>query len=149
MITENDLNELQKIKLNLAANMLKQTAHLFKGNKSLLPLWGGGIITHGIPKIKACVIGITKKAKKAKKTDTTNDHLYRVTETAKFVINEIQTNKNLTVEEIENLLLERSALMTTTRTENNSILKDALKHCKNKDDWKELYKKADIEYELF
>ena len=149
MITKNDLNELQKLKLNLAANMLKETAHLFNGDKSLLPLWGGGIITHGIPKIKACVIGITKNAKNATKTDLTNDHLYRVTETAKFVINKIQANKSLTVEEIENLLLERSALMTTTRTENNSILKDALKKCENKDNWKELYEKAGIEYELY
>jgi len=142
MITEEDLNYLQKQKLNVAANILHKTASLFDGEQSLLPLWGGGVITHGIPKIKKCVIGITKDAEKAindgNKKDTTNDHLYRVTETAKFIILKIKTD-DLNVTQIKKLLLERSALMTTTRSENNKKLKDALKQCKNKDSWEELY----------
>ena len=43
---------------------MKNTAELYKGNKSLLPLWGGGVITHGVPKVKKCIIGITEAAKK-------------------------------------------------------------------------------------
>ena len=148
MIVKQDLNELQQKKLALAAGILHRTATLFDGTQSLLPLWGGGVITHGVPKIKKCVIGITKDAKYADKKDTTNDHLYRVTETAKFVINRIKED-NLGISEIENLLLDRSALMTTTRAENNYKLKDALKQCENKDSWEELYEKAGIKYELY
>ena len=148
MITKNDLNELQQKKLTVAAGILHRTACLFDGTQSLLPLWGGGVISHGIPKFKKCVIGITEDAKRAEKKDTTNDHLYRVTETAKFIINKI-IEEDLDVGKIENILLERSALMTTTRTENNQKLKDALKQCENKDSWEELYKKAGIKYELY
>ena len=148
MINKDNLNSLQKEKLNLSAKMLKETASLFSGNTSLLPLWGGGIITHGIPKIEACVIGITEEAEKVEKSLRTKDHLYRVTETAKFIINEIK-RKSLTIEEIEDLLLERSLLMITTRSENNTTLKEALKKCINKDDWKELYKKAKVQYRLY
>jgi hypothetical protein len=148
MITKKDLNDLQRKKLAVAAGILYRTAALFDGTQSLLPLWGGGVITHGIPKFKKCVIGITEDAKRAEKKDQTNDHLYRVTETAKFIINKIKED-SLGVNEIENILLERSALMITTRTENNKKLKDALKKCENKDSWEELYKNAGIKYELY
>jgi len=148
MVTKDDLNELQQKKLTIAASILHKTAHLFDGTQSLLPLWGGGVITHGIPKFKKCVIGITEDAKRAKKEDITKDHLYRVTETAKFVINKIR-EENLNVNAIEKILLERSALMITTRAENNKKLKDALKQCDDKDSWEELYKKAGIKYELY
>jgi hypothetical protein len=106
------------------------------------------LVSFGIPKIQKCVIGITKNAKTANKKDITKDHLYRVTETAKFVINKIK-NDQLDVNAIEKILLERSALMITTRDENNKKLKDALKKCDDKDSWKELYEKAGIEYELY
>lgn len=148
MLDRSNLNELQTEKLNLAAKMLKQTAHLFNENKSLLPLWGAGIITHGIPKIKACEIGITEEAEKEIKENRTKDHLFRVTQTANVIINEINNN-DITVEEIEDLLLQRSSLMITTRNENNTILKEALKKCTNKDDWTELYKLAKIKYRLY
>ena len=148
MITKKDLNKLQLEKLNLAANILKRTADLFNGNGSLLPLWAAGVITHGVPKIKKCEIGITMDAKNASKELRTKDHLYRVTETAKFVISEI-TRSNLSVEDIEILLLKRSALMITTRTENNNKLKKALNQCENKDNWEELYRIAEIKYELY
>ncbi len=148
MITKDDLNELQLKKLTLAAGILHRSAVLFDGAQNTLPLWGGGVITHGMPKFKKCVIGITKDAKQSQKKDTTNDHLYRVTETAKFILNKIN-NEKLGMNEIENILLQRSALMTTTRTENNKTLKDALKLCKDRDSWQELYKKAGIEYELY
>lgn len=148
MISKDELNELQLKKLTLAAGILYKSAALFDNNQSTLPLWGGGVITHGIPKIKKCVIGITKDAANSKKKDTTNDHLYRVTETARFILDKIKNDK-LSINKIENILLQRSALMTTTRTENNKKLKDALKLCKDKDCWQELYKKAGIEYELY
>jgi len=148
MITKKDLNELQKKKLSLAASILYRSASLFDGTRSLLPLWGGGVITHGIPKFKKCEIGITEAAKIADKEDRTKDHLYRVTETAKYVIDKINES-DLNISDIENLLLARSALMITTRTENNKKLKDALKLCKNKDSWQELYEKAEIKYELY
>jgi len=148
MITKADLNELQLQKLSLAAGILYKSASLFDGTRSLLPLWGGGVITHGIPKFKKCVIGITLDAKKSDIKDRTKDHLYRVTETAKFVIDKINED-NLCILDIETLLLERSALMITTRTENNKKLKEALKICENKDSWHELYEKAGIKYELY
>jgi hypothetical protein len=47
MVTKNDLNELQQKKLTTAANILHKTADLFDDTQSLLPLWGGGVITHG------------------------------------------------------------------------------------------------------
>lgn len=148
MIVKEDLNELQRKKLALAAGILHRSASLFDGTQSTLPLWGGGVITHGIPKVRKCVIGITEDAKKSQKKDTTNDHLYRVTETARYVLNRIN-GENLGVDEIESILLQRSALMTTTRAENNRILKDALKQCEDKDSWQELYEKAGIRYELY
>lgn len=149
MITKQELNELQCEKLNLAAYILKNTAKLFNGNRSLLSLWGGGVITHGVPKISKCIIGITEAAKnESNDNNITRDHLYRVTETAKHVIYAIKEN-NLDIDEIENALLTRSALMITTRTENNKKLKDALKQCENKDNWQELYKIAGIKYELY
>jgi hypothetical protein len=67
---------------------------------------------------------------------------------AKFILNKINI-ENPTVEEVESMLLLRSAQMTTTRKENNTILKDALKQCENKDSWQELYEKAGIVYELY
>ena len=67
MVTKEDLNALQKKKLKLAAGILQSSATLYDGAQSTLPLWGGGVITHGIPKIKKCVIGITEGAKKEKK----------------------------------------------------------------------------------
>jgi len=148
MVTKEDLNELQKKKIKLAAGILQRSATLFDGTQSILSLWGGGVITHGIPKVRKCVIGITEDAKSAQKKDTTNDHLYRVTETARYILNRIK-NEDLGVNEIESILLQRSALMTTTRTENNKKLKDALKLCEDKDSWEELYMKAGIKYEIY
>lgn len=147
-VTVDDLNELQRKKLRLAANILHRTAIFYDGSQNTLPLWGGGVITHGIPKIKKCVIGITKDAKLVEKKDTTNDHLYRVTETARYILSKIN-EENLEVAEIETILLERSALMTTTRNENNQRLKRAISLYENKDSWQELYMKAGIEYELY
>jgi len=149
MISKKELNTLQTTKLNLAANMLYRTADLYDGNsKSLLPLWGGGIVSHGVPKIKKCIIGITEAAELAPVNKRTNDHLFRVTETVSHIIQRIK-NDNLSIAEIEDILLQRSALMTTTREENNKILKDALRHCENKDCWQELYKYAGIKYRLY
>ena len=148
MITKSDLNELQRKKLNIAAGILHKSASLFDGDRSLLPLWGGGVITHGIPKINKCIIGITYDAEASHVSERTKDHLYRVTETAKYVIDKINAD-NLTLDEVESILLDRSALMTTTRTENNKKLKAALKLCENKDSWQELYAKAGIKYKLY
>lgn len=149
MITKNELTKLQHEKLTLAAKILKNTAELYNGNKSLLSLWGGGVITHGIPKNNKCIIGITEAAKKeSNEMNITKDHLFRVTETARYVIDAIKKNK-LKINEIEDLLLERSALMKTTKTENNQILRKALDLCENKDDWRELYHIAGIKYELY
>ncbi|WP_036191947.1 hypothetical protein [Marinobacterium lacunae] len=148
MVCKDDLNALQRKKLTAAASILHRTAHLYDGTQSLLPLWGGGVITHGVPKFKKCIIGITEDAKIAKKEDRTSDHLYRVTETAKYVLSKI-VEDDLDVSAIEDVLLARSALMITTRSENNKKLKDALKQCENKDSWQELYEKAGIKYELY
>jgi hypothetical protein len=148
VITKNELNDLQKKKLYVAASILHKSASLFDGNTSLLPLWGGGVISHGIPKNIKCVIGITNDAEAVDKKDRAKDHLYRVTETARYVINKINT-ENLSIHEIEETLLSRSALMITTRTENNKKLKSALRLCENKDSWEELYSKAGIKYRLY
>lgn len=149
MISKNELNKFQVTKLNLAANMLFRTADLYDGkSKNLLPLWGGGIVSHGVPKIKKCVIGITEAAESAPLNQRTNDHLFRVTETVSYIIKKIKS-ENLSVAEIEDILLQRSSLMTTTREENNTILKKALNNCVNKDCWKELYEIAGIKYRLF
>ncbi len=135
-------------KLNVAAGILHKSASLFDGNLSLLPLWGGGVITHGVPKTIKCVIGITEDAELSGTKDRTKDHLYRVTKTAKFVIDKINSG-NLSVSDVEEILLERSALMITTRTENNKKLKAALVLCENQDSWEELYDKAEIKYKLY
>lgn len=142
------LTDKQKEKLRLAAQMLKATAKLYdKSKPNLLPLWGGGIITHGQPQNKDFIIGISKRAAKADKKETTKDHLYRVTETAKVILTRLQ-KENLSVEEIENILLDRSMYMIVTRSENSVDLKNA-KDPSNEDDWKALYKKAGVEYSIY
>ena len=142
------LNELQKKKLRLAAEILKKTADLYpkEGNPSLLPLWGAGVITYGQPNTKHYEIGTTDLAKSADKKSTTRDHLYRVTATAEFILKQAY---KIEIEDVEGILLKRSIKMRTTSSENNHKLKNALKHCKNRDDWQELYGVAEINYELF
>ena len=148
-ISKNDLSDLQLQKLNLAAKILKETSHLFDGiSNNILSLWGGGVITHGIPKIKKCIIGITENARSVEKSETTKDHLYRVTETARYLLNKIN-QENIGINKIETILLERSAQMITTKYENRKILRDALKKCKNKDSCQELYEIAGIRYHLY
>lgn len=152
MLTANEkrerLTDIQKAKLRLAAQMLKATAEFYDESKpNLLPLWGGGIITHGQPQNKAFVIGVSKKAAKAEKKERTKDHLYRVTETAKFILTKLQ-KENLSIEEIEDILLKRSEYMVVTRSENSGILKETLKKISNKDNWEVLYEKAGVEYTL-
>lgn len=151
MLTVNEkrkfLNSKQKEKLRLAAQMLKATADLYDESKPyLLPLWGAGVITHGQPKIKDFVIGISKQASMGEEK-TTWDHLYRVTETAKFILTKLQ-KKDLSIEQIEDLLLKRAEYMIVTRSENNKDLK-AAKDSTNEDDWNALYKKAGVEYTLY
>ena len=151
MLTVNEKRELldnkKKEKLRLAAQMLKATAEFYDECKPyLLPLWGAGVITHGQPKIKAFIIGISKRASKGEES-TTLDHLYRVTETAKFILSKLQ-KENLSIEEIEDILLKRSEYMVVTRSENSGILKETLKKISNKDNWEVLYEKAGVEYTL-
>jgi hypothetical protein len=143
------LSEKQIKKLKLAAKMLKETAKFWDGDNSMLPHWAAGIITHGQPKGKYFEVGKTEAAENAQKQDITHDHLYRVTATAKHILSLVKARDNLTIEEIENILLQRSLTMITTRSQNNSDLKKAIKSCSNKDDWKELYEKARIKYKLF
>lgn len=150
MLTANEkrklLNEKQKDKLRLAAQMLQATAMFYDERKSyLLPLWGAGIITHGQPQNKDFVIGISKRAEKAEERERTKDHLCRVTETAKVILSRLQKEK-LSVEQIEDILLDRSMYMIVTRSENSGILKKALKELSNKDSWEVLYEKAGVEY---
>ena len=144
------LTSMQKLKLETAAQILKETAHIYNGlavdRESMLPLWAAGVVTHGQPNTKLFEIGITEAAKKAKRQDTTKDHLFRVTETAKLILTKAPA---LTVEEIQNLLIERSIKMKTTRTENHTTLKRALNGCKDRDNWKHLYKHAGVDYELY
>ena len=152
MLTVNEkrklLTDKQKEKLRLAAQMLKATAKLFDESKPyLLPLWGGGIITHGQPQNKVFTIGISKRAANAEKNERTKDHLCRVTETAKVILSRLQ-KENLSVEQIEDILLDRSIYMFVTRSENSNDLKKA-RDPSNEDDWKALYKKAGIEYTLY
>lgn len=152
MMTANEkrklLTEIQKEKLHLAAQMLKATAKLYDESKpNLLPLWGGGIITHGQPQNKAFTIGISKKAANADKNERTKDHLCRVTETAKVILSRLQ-KENLSVEQIEDILLDRSIYMIVTRSENSNDLKKA-KDSSNEDDWEALYKKAGVEYSIY
>ena len=142
------LNDLQREKLHVAANILKNTAGLYRGNKSHLPLWAAGVVTHGQPKSRLFEIGATHEARKLRKTDkhlTTLDHLHRVTATAEYVLTRASA---LTVTEIEDILLQRAITMRTTRTENNHHLKVALEKCTDNDDWQELYNVAGVTYEL-
>lgn len=139
------LSTKQTKKLNLAARMLKATANLWDGDKSMLPHWAAGIITHGQPKGRYFEIGTTKAAKGAPTQNIARDHLFRVTATAEYILSRAGA---LTVQEIENILLQRSLTMITTRSQNNRDLKRAIKNCSNKDDWQELYRTAKIEYTL-
>lgn len=143
--TRTHLSPKQAKKLELAARMLKATAKLWDGDKSMLPHWAAGIITHGQPKGRSFVIGTTEAAKKAPKDDIARDHLFRVTATAEYILSRADT---LTVKEIESILLQRSLTMITTRSQNNRDLKRAIKKCSSKDDWQELYRIANIEYTL-
>ncbi|MEO5368269.1 MAG: hypothetical protein H7831_18320 [Magnetococcus sp. WYHC-3] len=140
-----DLNDLQRKKLEVAAKILKRTAALYCGNKSLLPLWAAGVVTHGQPKSKNYVIGCTLEAKDANIKETSLDHLFRVTATAEHIL---KNAAKLTEEEIEEILLHRAITMRTTQTENNNNLKKAIKECTEKDNWQELYRAAKIEYEM-
>lgn len=139
------LNPLQRKKLQVAAQILKLTADLYDGTSSVLPLWAAGVITHGQPKSNKYVIGTTAAAKNAATKDTAIDHLFRVTATAEIILTRA---KNLSVEDIEDILLQRSITMRTTRAENNNQLKKALKNCANKDDWQELYRVAGVRFTL-
>lgn len=145
------LSPLQVLKLATAAKMLKQTAGIFAeltnnpSKSSLLPLWAASIISHGQPKSRFFVIGITDVAQKEPGKKRTKDHLFRVTATAEYILSHAS---DWTLEEIENVMLERSLLMVTTREENNSILKSALARCENKDDWRELYRQAEVMFQL-
>ena len=66
------LTDKQKEKLRLAAQMLKATAKLYdKSKPNLLPLWGGEIITHGQPQNMDFIIGISKRAVKDDKNEST------------------------------------------------------------------------------
>ena len=144
------LNPLQKKKLRMAAEILRATARLYDDSKdqNLLPLWGGGVISHGLPKSKSFVIGTTRAAKDAEKGKTTHDHLFRVTETARHILCR-HKKEHLTVEEIESILIRRSIMMKTTKSENSGILKRTLKLCTDPDNWEELYRRAEIEYEIY
>lgn len=140
------LSELQAKKLNLAARIIKQTAELYDGDQRVLPIWAAGVITHGQPKKKYYEIGITKTAQNADRKDQARDHLYRVTATVEYLLKRAE---QLSVTQIEDILLARAAVMVTTRNENNHKLKKALKLCSDKDDWKTLYNAAGIEYDLY
>jgi len=139
------LSTKQTKKLNLAARMLKATANLWDGDMSTLPHWAAGIITHGQPKGRYFEIGTTDAAKNVPKQDIARDHLFRVTATAEYILSQAAS---LTVQEIEDILLQRSLTMITTRSQNNRDLKRAIKKCSNKDDWQELYRTAEIKYTL-
>lgn len=146
------LKPLQALKLATAANMLKQTVGIFTeltnnpSKSSLLPLWAAGVISHGQPKSGFFRIGITEAAQKDPTKKRTDDHLFRVTATAEYILSNASA---WTLEKIEDVLLERSLLMVTTREENNSTLKRALALCDNKDDWRELYQKAGVTFQLY
>ena len=145
------LNEMQLLKLSTAAKILKNTASIFAelsmhpSKSSLLPLWAAGVITHGQPNTRFFEVGITQAALDATPRDRTKDHLFRVTATAELILSKAT---DLSEAEIEDLLLARSLKMVTTRQENHSTLKKALKSCLNKDDWQELYMRAGVKYQL-
>lgn len=147
MINKSEMTPKARKKIRLAAEIIKRTAGLFDGDKSMLPLWGAGVVTHGQPVSKSLEIGISNAARKAtKKNETTRDHLYRVTATAEHLLKKAST---LSVEQIEDILLQRAITMRVTRSENNSTLRLAINKCKSKDDWRELYRVAGVEYELY
>lgn len=144
------LTPIQARKLRLAAEMLKTTAPLYSpAAPTLLPLWGGGIITHGQPKSTALVIGISRAAQTAPKGTTAHDHLYRVTQTAETILMTIKENPGISIAEIEQMLLDRAVYMVVTKSENNR-LKNIAKSagCKAGDVF-QLYHLAKISYELF
>jgi len=145
------LTAKQALKLKTAAMVLKATSSIYNDldegdKKTLLPLWGGGVVTHGLP--TSFVIGRSKEASDSKnKQELTKDHLYRVTATADYILRHADkcdwdTNK------IQEILLQRSLLMIVTKKQNR-ILKNTVRHCDNQDDWKELYEKAKIQYDIF
>lgn len=145
------LKEIQKLKLALAAKILKNTTELYEDvcshtlKRSLLPLWAAGVVTHAQPKAKQMyVVGITKSAQNAK-NNCTDDHLFRVTATAEFIL---ARARFLAEEDIQNILIVRSIKMTTTRAENSGTLKHTVKKCKDPDDWQELYRVAGVEYDF-
>ena len=140
------LSPIQRKKLRVAAEILKITASLYDGTKCLLPHWAAGVISHGQPKSRDFVVGITDEAQKSKKSELARDHLYRVTATAEYIL---LRASGLSIDEIEKILLVRSIQMITTRTQNNKELKRFLKKCSNKDDWRELYRVAGIGYHLY
>lgn len=96
--------------------------------KSMLPLWAGGVVTHGQPRSKKLVIGITEAAGRVGKDQRTLDHLYRVTVTAEKILKEA---KSRTETEVEDILISRSVYMETTKQENRGPLKHAVKKCAN------------------
>jgi hypothetical protein len=145
------LTAKQALKLKTAAMVLKVTSSIYNDldendKKTLLPLWGGGVVTHGLP--KCFVIGRSKKAIDSKnKQELTMDHLYRVTATADYILRHADKCE-WDINRIQEVLLQRSLLMIVTK-EQNRILKNTVKHCDNQDDWEELYDKAGIEYDIF
>ena len=140
------LDVKQRRKLRVAAEILKRTADIYDGTKYLLPHWAAGVITYGQPKIQECVIGITEEAEKSAGKELAQDHLYRVTETAEYIL---ARANGLSIKEIEEILLNRSIKMITTRSQNNGVLRKAIKKCQNKDDWQELYRVAGVRYRLY
>ena len=118
----------QAEKLRLAAEILKATAHLYDAAKpTLLPHWGGGVITHGQPKSTSLIIGISREAQKAPKDTRTRDHLYRVTQTAETILVSIQKTPGISISEIEQMLLDRAVYMVVTKSENSHVFYRSLK----------------------
>ena len=139
------------MKLNVAAAILKSTASIYEAltdeeKKFVLPLWGGGVVSHGLPKSDYFRIGISWEAECSTKDKRTDDHLYRVTATAQYILLNAYKWK---IENIEDELLRRSALMVVTKGQNSGVLKRCLKDCDNQDNWQELYKNAGVLYRLF
>lgn len=150
-IARTQLTKKQALKLNVAAAILKSTASIYEDltdekKKFVLPLWGGGVVSHGLPKSDYFRIGISSEAERLNKDKRTDDHLYRVTATAQHILLNASKWK---IEDIEDELLRRSALMVVTKRQNSGVLKRCLKDCNNQDDWQELYKNAGVPYRLF
>jgi hypothetical protein len=150
--TKNQLNPKQRKKLECAANIFIASAGFWNGDSWLLPLWGAGVVTHAQPKNKGLTIGESAAAAQLKKSGkaATKDHLFRVTETAKVILEMVQQNNMTTVADIENILLQRSVYMLVTSKE-NQLLKNTLKDLlpAQRDNWEELYKAAKIKYKLY